>query len=276
MGKGDFEAAFRLYGDSSDRGRPGSDALAHYNQFLIRFGTRRFPEADALAAAAVQELPSPNFVCGRALCCLAWRGDPEMAAAVLDKIPEGRRSETRTTVVTLVTARLRRRPQDALGILAALSTDYINDNYFTGPTGLLEGDAQAALGHAEAARLAWERGLEVCRKRGAESEPGAQETAAEVALLVELGRSAEARHLLAAAEEKWGGHNSAWYIESRGYAALGEADKALPPIRHLLVNTTSAFPLTPALLRLDPFWDKLRSDPGFQALANVQGNLSRD
>jgi len=271
--KGDREAAFRLYGDSIDPGRPGSDALAHYNQFLIRFSARRFPEADALAAAAVQELLSPNFVCGRALSCLAWRGDPDMAAATLEKIPEGRRSETRTTVMTLVTARLRRRPQDVLSALAPLSTDYLNDNYFTGPTGLLEGDAQEALGHAEAARLAWERGLEVCRKRGAESEPGAQETAAEVMLLARLGREAEARRLLAATEEKWGGKRMAWYIESRGYAALGDPDKALPSIQHLLVDTTAAFPLTPALLRLDPMWDKLRPDPRFQALANA-GDIS--
>jgi len=91
LGKGDREAAYRLYGDSIDPGRPASDALAHYNQFLLRFASRRFQEADALAAEAVQEFPSPNFVCGLALSCLAWRGDPELAAAVLAKIPEGGR-----------------------------------------------------------------------------------------------------------------------------------------------------------------------------------------
>jgi len=271
LGKGDREAAYRLYGDSIDPGRPASDALAHYNQFLLRFASRRFQEADALAAEAVQEFPSPNFVCGLALSCLAWRGDPELAAAVLAKIPEGRRSETRTTVMTIVTAQLRHRPQEVLSVLAPLSTDYLNDNYFTGPIGLLEGDAQAALGHTEAARLAWERGLEVGRKRGAESEPGGQETAAEVMLLARLGRGPEARRLLAATEEKWGGHLQAWQVEARGYSAMGDADQALPAIQRLLVDTMSAFPLTPALLRLDPLWDKLRPDPRFQALANAQG-----
>ncbi|MFI5336877.1 MAG: TIR domain-containing protein [Opitutales bacterium] len=269
--KGDREGSFRLYGESIDPGRPGSDALAHYNQFLSRFGDRRFAEADALVAAAMQEFPTPNFVCGRALSCLTWRGDPDLAAAMLEKIPEARRSETRTTVITVITHLLRRRPQDALDVLASVSADFLSDNYYSGPRGLLEGEAQAALGHTEAARLAWEQALAVCQKRAAENAPDFRETAAETMLLGWLGREAEARRLLAAAKEKWGESNRGWYIESRGYAALGDADRALPAIQRMLTTTDIAFPLTPALLRLDPVWDKLRSDPRFQALAQAEG-----
>jgi tetratricopeptide (TPR) repeat protein len=276
VGKGDREAAFRLYGESIDPGRPGSDGLAHYNQFLIRFGDRRFQEADALAEASMKELPSPNFICGRALSWLAWRGDPDMAAAVLETIPEGRRSETRTTVITIITDLLRRRPKDALKVLATVSTDYFSDNYYTGPRGLLEGEAQAALGHAEAARLAWEEGLAVCQKRAAGSELGFRETASETMLLGWLGRDVEARRLLAAVQEKWGEGIRGWYIESRGYAALGDADKALPAIKLLLTSTDAAFPLTPALLRLDPIWDKLRPDPRFQTLAQAEAKTQQN
>ena len=52
-----------------------------------------------------------------------------------------------------------------------------------------------------------------------------------------------------------------------GYAILGDADGAVP----LLERCLSAFyrrSLTPALLRLDPAWDRIRADPRFQALVH--------
>jgi TolB-like protein/Tfp pilus assembly protein PilF len=56
---------------------------------------------------------------------------------------------------------------------------------------------------------------------------------------------------------------------ARGYAILGDADRAIPLLEHLLQKT--AFnALTPALLRFDPMWDPIRNDPRFQKLANAK------
>jgi hypothetical protein len=49
------------------------------------------------------------------------------------------------------------------------------------------------------------------------------------------------------------------------YALLGDADHAIPILKRLL--QTPPYPITPALLRLDPVWDQIRNDPRFQKLA---------
>ena len=52
--------------------------------------------------------------------------------------------------------------------------------------------------------------------------------------------------------------------QARIYALNGDAANAVPLLRHLLQTPAS---LTSAQnLRLDPVWDGLRADPGFQAL----------
>jgi serine/threonine-protein kinase len=51
------------------------------------------------------------------------------------------------------------------------------------------------------------------------------------------------------------------------YALLGDADHAIPILKRLL-QIPGGFALTPALLRLDPVWDQIRSDPRFQELAS--------
>jgi len=51
---------------------------------------------------------------------------------------------------------------------------------------------------------------------------------------------------------------------------FGENNRAISTLTHLLKTPYSnwiyATPVTPALLRLDPFWDPLRADPAFQEL----------
>ncbi len=65
--------------------------------------------------------------------------------------------------------------------------------------------------------------------------------------------------------------NDAWGFSrekeavARAYILLGDSDRAFPLLQQAL-QETRAESLTPALLRLDPFWDRLRDDPRFQEL----------
>src|SRR4030095_1320643 len=75
----------------------------------------------------------------------------------------------------------------------------------------------------------------------------------------------EAQRLLQVLQkDKWS-LPTAEEARARGYAILGDADRAIPLLERLLQETGS-HALTPALLRFDPVWDPIRNDPRFQKL----------
>lgn len=70
--------------------------------------------------------------------------------------------------------------------------------------------------------------------------------------------------LVPTSADAWEGSRWQQYL-TRIYALNGDAAHALPLIEHLL-KTPGANPLTVAMLRIDPTWDPIRHNPGFQAL----------
>jgi tetratricopeptide (TPR) repeat protein len=248
--------------------QPDVKSLALYDQFLIHLYLRRFAEADRCVREAIAELPTTNNLTGRAMLEIAWRGDLAAAQHTLAEAPAAMRAEPRMVFISALVALMARQTDEALRALDRLPGDFINDAWYSGPKALLVGLAHTQAGRPEAARIAWEAGVSVVRRRLQESANDAELHLRLGELLAWSGRADEALHEARAFEELARDRPPDWTFSSaRIYAALGRADEALPILEKFLVATASGrWPLTPAVLRLDPLWSKLRDDPRFQTM----------
>ncbi len=247
---------------------PDVGPLARYDQFLVTFYQRKFADAERYVREAVAALPTTNFVTGKAMVELTWRGQPEAALRTLAAAPGKVRAEPRSVIVTVLAAQMNRQPEEALAALRRFPADYVNDAWYIGPKALLVGLCEAQANRPEAARVAWESGIALLRKRLEETPNNPDLHLRFGELLAWSGQTEAALREAKLYEQLTAGHPSDWVFSvARIYAALGRGDEAVPVLAAELVAPPSGrWPLTPALLRLDPLWDKLRGDARFQAL----------
>ncbi len=261
-----FDEALAIYERAA--ARPESRALARYDQYLIHFYARRFAEADRCLRESISISKSSNMVAGLALLEVTWRGDVVQALQALADAPAAIRGQTRLVLATVLVNLMAGQPDEALRAFDRLPADYVNDAWYTGPKALLVGLAHHQAGRPEAARIAWESGLAVVRRRLVEVPTDMESHLRLGELLAWTGQSEAALQEARIFDELLRGRTTDWtFSPVRIYAALGRVDDALPLLEQLLiVPSSNRWPLTPALLRIDPLWDKLRDDPRFQQL----------
>lgn len=267
ISQGKPEEGLALYARA--RQQPEWAPLADYFEFLRHFSRGEFAEAGRLVRSSFRAGPSANNAAGIALVHLAWDGDLETAARELAAIPNKLLNAPRIVCVTALVHLNRRKPEEALKVLDRLPDEFIQDAWSTGPKASLVGRAHALAGRDNAARLAWESGLAVIETR-LKTAPGAVDYHhSRGMLLAWLGRTEDALQEARTVQELNRGAAPTWIIsEATIYAALGRADLALPIIEKMLNErlNNGNWPITGTLLRQDPLWDKIRSEPKFEAM----------
>ncbi|MSU67826.1 MAG: toll/interleukin-1 receptor domain-containing protein [Opitutaceae bacterium] len=249
---------------------PAATPLARYGQYLAYFNRWHFDEAERCVRESVAAEPSANSVTGLAMVLLTARGDAVAAVRALADLPLAHRSEHRAVWMSANAHLVARDPEGALNALRRFSADFIQDNWCVGPTAYWTGRAHAQAGRTAAARIAFESGLAVIDEKLKVSSGNSALHVARGELLAWLGRTeealGEARTATELASER---DRLLWFFSPvRIYAALGRPDDALPWLERFCARGINriGWPLTPALLRIDPLWDKLRGDVRFQAL----------
>jgi len=251
-----------------------SDTAATYTM------VRQFPAALKLYDLALDIIPNdPDLVTAKAGIYQA-EGNLQEAAKLLLEI-NAQTSSGIAFITKIIQLRLERNYSEAVQLLQARQTQFhfasesqkASNQLILASTQSLAGDIAGAKANGEQARTT----LEQLGKKEPDNADLAETLALANAFLGDknsaLKQIQRAIMLLPSAKERVHGPS-----REEGLAliqvAFGENSQAISTLTHLLqtpyVSWIYSAPVTPALLRLDPFWDPLRADPAFQKLCQKE------
>ena len=247
--------------------------LALYQYGLTCVILRRYPEADRYLSLSTSLSPQPGSPWAlRGWLQIEWRGDVEKAHAVISEARMVAGLQDSTAPVGINSFRIALIRKDFQGALEQLDGEKRNafsnqSNFF--PIDLLRGEAQSLLGEHDLARRSFEAARRTLEKLVSENPDEERYQSSLGIACAALGLREEALKAAKRGTELMPPSKDAMKANLRiEHLALvqtmvGQQNEAIDGLDFLLSRPSL---MSAQVLRLDPRWEPLRSNPRFQAL----------
>jgi TolB-like protein/Tfp pilus assembly protein PilF len=243
------------------------DAWVLQNLGSNYYANRNFEAAEKIFDRAIEAAPqSLGPRAEKAKLVVDWKGDLSVMEKELGQVPAGIDPDGLVTFSRMQLLLFQRKFNDALALLQQSPQ---NTFHYDKPRELFEGAIYTFLNNKEKALSAFERARPIAEKALSESPDDASRHVTLALILAGLGEKelaiAEGKRavqLLPESQDAFDGPKTTVAL-AEIYALTGESDRALELLDRSLSTPNG---VTVPVLRLDPIWDPLRSDPRFQAL----------
>jgi TolB-like protein/Tfp pilus assembly protein PilF len=239
---------------------------------------RRYDEADTMYARSLAVFPNDTEARGQRAIVQMMRGDTASASAILASVLADNDPQGTISLVRFRLQMLLRKPDAAIGVLAH-APDWLMSRFEHSvvPVTSLRAQALAMRGDAAAAHTQYL--LAEGQLRALLDNPvTANDASSHLGIVYAgLGRMQEALAAARSAAVQISLSRDpmvgAFNLErlARTEAQVGETSSAIEHLRQLLDAPAGSVVAVP-ILRIDPAWDTIRNDPGFQALLKKYAN----